>query len=83
MRKIIGRMLLWFIEPAQAEVAENRAWGGGVFPKFHVDVPMPSIRQPIAPLREGMVRKGGQNPPPSQIRERPPAPPLFRPSRQR
>lgn len=32
------------------------------------------------PLREGYVRKGGQNPYPTHIVGRPPAPPPFRPA---
>jgi hypothetical protein len=42
--------------------------------------PIPEIVHRVPPLRDGMVRKGGQNPPRSQISERPPAPPPFRPS---
>lgn len=45
------------------------------------DPPKTSIHgSTIRPLSEGYIRKGGLNPPTSQVSQRPPAPAAMRPS---
>lgn len=67
MRKMIGRMLLWFIEN-----------DGFVVQFVKPTLANSHTKRPVTPLREGYVRKGGQNPQVSEVGERPPAPAPFR-----